>query len=302
LWFKKYYGGPITNAAGAPLQAAYWVDNITFDGGIVPTHPNQPTLSISPTVPGLQANFNGTGGNATYDRETMATAADYYSFTDATGPVTYSINYAYVPANAAGNSFGEIVFDPNQGANSGVNTEPDWNEATLFKITINPTATGNTVQLQCKTNTTDGNGDLYDASDPTWTNNSPVKGNWTFTVTQNTNFHCVAPDGESTNLTFPLAFQSADVENFFPASEGAYVYFGAQGNGAPSEGTRWVIGSFGISGAAGTGPGLPARPRYRRTSQPMSLPATQAPPLGRRIGRRRSTAPNSTTPRIQAAS
>jgi hypothetical protein len=132
----------------------------------------------------------------------------------------------------------------------------DWNDATVFKITIARTAAGSQVQLQCKTNAAASNGDLYDASDPTWTNSSSPVGTWSFTISQNTNILCVAPNGSSTNMPFPPMSQtvmtSADVESNFPASGGMYVYFGAQGGGATCEGARWVIDKVAISGGGVT--------------------------------------------------
>jgi hypothetical protein len=128
----------------------------------------------------------------------------------------------------------------------------------VLRIAIGPNGTGSTVTLQCKTNTADGNGDLYDASDPTWngtdathTNSSPILGTWTFTISNNTNFLCLAPNGASTNLPFPLGFQSADVVNNFPPGS-MYVYFGAMGGGSASEGGRWVIQKCSISGGGVT--------------------------------------------------
>jgi hypothetical protein len=249
LWFKKYFG----DSQASNYTAAFWVDNITFDGALIPTHPNQATLSISKPVPGLQCNFSGTAGNAEYDRETICTDSDTYSFVDASGPVTYSLTIAYDPGT---NSYAEIMFDPNIDATSGTATEPDWVEETLFKITMTATnyegGEGTFVELCCKTNISDSNGELYNMNDPKWTNASPLVGTWTFTISNNTNILCQAPNGASTNLPFPLGFKSSDVEANFPPANGMFIYFGAQGNGSASEGTRWVFSNFSISGGGVT--------------------------------------------------
>ncbi|MGA2749991.1 MAG: hypothetical protein ABSG59_14545 [Verrucomicrobiota bacterium] len=248
VFIKKYVGGMGTNGT-----VAFWVDNITYTGAVIPTHPNQATLSIARPVPGLQCNFTGTAGNPAYDREMICTANNTYSFVDASGPVTYSITFG-----ATGNtndSSGQILFDQNNSE-----TEPDWVDPSVFRFVIQANGTGgSSLTLQCKTNTANANGDLYDSSDPAWngtdathTNSSPAVGKWTFTVSNNTNFLCTAPNGATTNLSFPLGFQSADVEANFPTNAGMYVYFGAMGGGATAEGKRWVVSQCSVSGGGVT--------------------------------------------------
>ncbi|MGO8697929.1 MAG: hypothetical protein ACLQVY_09460 [Limisphaerales bacterium] len=248
LWFKKYYGGTDSGTV------AFWIDNITFDGAVVPVNANVPTLGISKVVPGLQCNFTGTGGNPPYSRLQLVTAATSYSFVDVSSPVTYSMTIGYAPPSS-NSSVAEFTLDPGA-TGTGQNTEPDWTDPTVMKITISHTAAGSQVQLQCKTNSATSNGDLYDASNPTWTNSSSPVGIWSFTISRNTNILCVAPNGSSTNMPFPPMSQtvmtSADVESNFPASGGMYVYVGAQGGSATCEGTRWVIDSVSISGGGVT--------------------------------------------------
>jgi hypothetical protein len=93
--FLKKYVGETTNSG----TVAYWIDNVTFDGAVIPTKPNLPVLSIAKPVPGLQCNFSGTAGNADYDRETIATLNSTYSFVDA-GSVTYSMTIAAAPPDS----------------------------------------------------------------------------------------------------------------------------------------------------------------------------------------------------------
>lgn len=240
VWLKKYFPpGPL-------LTAAFWVDNITFDGAVIPTHPNQATLSISEPTPGLQCNFTGNAGNGNYDREMIATANASYSFVDNPG-ATYSMTIASVPSANAGSAL--IMFDPNLTINSGTAHEADWVEPDLLRIAIQPATGGSSVTMQAKTNAANANGDLYDGSDPTWTMPVSPVGTWSFTFTSDTNILCTAPNGSSTNLAFPLGFQIADVQNNFGTQSGAagmFVYFGAEAGGTP--GSRWVISAASISG------------------------------------------------------
>ena len=246
LWLKKYFG----DTEQSNYTAAFWVDNITFDGAVIPTHPKQSALSISKPVPGLQCNFSGTAGNASYDREAICTDNSTYSFVDASGPVSYSMTIASDPGTNT--SFAVIEFDPNIDSTSGTATEPDWVEQNLFRILLNVNGTGSEVQFQCKTNSVDGNGQYFAAGAPTWNSTSSILGTWTFTISHNTNILCVAPDGSSTNMPFPLGFQSSDVEANFPPASGMFVYMGAQGNGSSGEGSRWVFSKFAISGGGVT--------------------------------------------------
>jgi hypothetical protein len=238
LFFKKYVS-ETTNSG----VAAYWVDNITFDGAPLPTHPNLPVLSMAKPVPGLQCNFTGTAGNPDYDREMICTYSNDYSFVDA-GSVTYSMTIASAPTSS---SSALILFDQNN-----AETEPDWVDPSVLVLAIQAQTGGSQVIARCKTNSANANGDLYDASDPVFTTTSGIVGTWSFTFSGNTNILCVAPNGSTTNLPFPLGFQSADVEANFPTSGGMYVYFGAECGGATGIGGRWVLSNVSISGGTAT--------------------------------------------------
>jgi hypothetical protein len=251
LWFKKYYGGSLTGTV------AFWIDNVTFDGGVIPAPTAQyPTLSIANTVPGLQLQFTGgTSGNTEYDREHLATSTGAYSFVGASSPVTYSVTYASVPPQVPPTTYACIDFDPTEGTTA----EEDWDDPTLFRISITRTnftgsPFGSLVTLECKTNAPDNNGDLYDASDPAWTNASNPEGTWSFTISGNNSVQITAPDNETKTLPFPLSLTSAQVANSSLFGTGTmFVYFGAQCNGAGGEGSRWVISGCSISGGGLTG-------------------------------------------------
>jgi hypothetical protein len=240
IWMKKYYGGPDNGTV------AFWVDNITYDGAVIPTVKPQASLSLSKPVDGLQLNFDGYGP---YDREGVATWDNSYSFVTASGPVTYSMTIGYAPPPAYPSGL-RIYLDPM----SGTSSSPDWNDANILSINLNNNATGPLLTLECKTNEANSNGDLYDASDPTWApSNSPTVGTWSFTISNNTNIYCLAPDGESTNLPFPLSLTSAQVASFFDQGNGMWVYYSAECGGTTGEGSRWVLTKASISGG-----GVPA--------------------------------------------
>jgi hypothetical protein len=244
VWLKKYTGGPPDTGT-----VAYYVDNIVFDGA--PLAVPQPTISISKPVVGVNCLATGAAANAPYDRESLATFDFNYSWVDQASPVTYSMGIADFPDPAKyPNYVARIMLIPNSAATE---AEADWTESTAMLIDIQSSGGGvTTTTLRCKTNSPNGNGTFFDASNPVFTTtNSPVTGNWAFTFTQNTNIHVVAPDGESTNLPFPLGFSSSDVSAWFPSSQ-LVVYFGSINNGGGNIGQRLVMASAGITNGSTT--------------------------------------------------
>jgi len=242
LWFKKY-----ATASYTPGTAAFWVDNFVFDGAKI-ARP-VPTLTVSKAAPGLQINFTGTGNNPPYDRENLVTAASTYSFVDASAPVTYSLTYgSFAPSSYS--MSGQITFVPTSSGATGTETEPDWVDSTVFKISLARNGLGSQVTLMAKTNAPNDNGSLYVGGNPAWVTPSPIEGKWSFTISGNTSISATAPDGSSTNLAFPLGLTETQVSSLF--SGGAFVYFGGECGGSAGEGGRLVMGNVSISGGGVT--------------------------------------------------
>jgi hypothetical protein len=242
LWFKKY-----ATASYTPGTAAFWVDNFVFDGARI-SRP-VPTLTVSRAAPGLQINFTGTGNNPPYDRENLVTAASTYSFVDASSPVSYSLTYGEFAPSSYSLS-GQITFVPMSSGATGTETEPDWVDSTVFKISLSRNGLGSQVTLMAKTNAPNDNGSLYVGGNPAWVTPSPIEGKWSFTISGNTNILAVAPNGSSTNLAFPLGLTTAQVSSLFAG--GAFVYFGGECGGSAGEGGRLVMKSVSISGSGVT--------------------------------------------------
>jgi hypothetical protein len=243
---KKYDGG---SAAVDTGLAAYWIDNVTFLGA--PTTIPQPTMSINKPVTGLNLVATGQSGNPPYDREDMETFDGTYSFVDQASPVTYSIGFAEFPGTNYPNYKGWIILDPTSPGTA----YPDYSDASVIvlQMTRNLSAPGSVVTIECKTNAPAANGDLYDASNPVWTNTSPIEGNWSFTLTQNTNILVTAPNGTSTNIAFPLGFAPADVDTYFGGGS-MYVLFGGMNNSSGNIGQRIVLSNAGVTGAGASTP------------------------------------------------
>ena len=231
IWFKKW-GNGINGAQNG--TAAYWIDNVVFDGG--PLQIQRPTMTISKPVPGLNAVNNAGGG---WDRESIVTYNTDYSWIDKSTPVTYSINIASFPSAAYANYDARIYLVPN---NSATESSPDWNESDIALIAVYldnagvPTAT-----IGCKHAAPADNGNLFDSTNPTFTN-SMILGNWSFTFTHNTNILVTAPDTTTTTWTLPL-LTTPILETWGAAVE---VYFGGYNNGSGNVGQRCVFANVGI--------------------------------------------------------
>jgi hypothetical protein len=220
-----------------PGLAIFEIANVKFTGGTT-----NPTMSLDPTVPGLQTCYTGAGdpADAEYDREAICTYNNTYTFVDAPGPVTYSVTYSVVPVNTY--SFGTIGFDQ-----TGVNPVPDWTDPTFFSIRIVPSSPAGATTIMLLAKEGDPNDNSQMQTSVNWAVASPTVGTWSFTISNNVNIICVAPNGLSTNLPFPLGWQSSDVEGAFPPDQGMYVYVGTQSGAITDEGHQWVIKNFSIT-------------------------------------------------------
>jgi len=250
LWLKKYSGN--TNAAFTGT-VAFYIDNVKFIGGSLISA--SPLLSISKPVKGLQTVASGAGG--AYDREDVVTFDGSYTFVNQVQPVTYAMNIAYCPPGTFGGYLVRIMLVPLQAPSvDGTDASPDWNYPNILIFEITRSSTNSRVVLREKINEPASNGDLYpgnnDASLPAFTTPSPIEGNWLFTVTQNTNILVTAPDGSSTNLTFPNNYDSSAVSANFDYGLGMVAYFGSDNNGSGNIGQRVVLAHVGITNGSTT--------------------------------------------------
>src|SRR5262249_40229524 len=94
LWLKKYSGNTNADYQGT---VAFYIDNVTFKGSVIPLVQVGPTMTLSKPVYGLQTVSTATAGNTSYDRESLVTAGSVYSFVNQASPVTYAMNIAYAP-------------------------------------------------------------------------------------------------------------------------------------------------------------------------------------------------------------
>lgn len=240
IWFKKYQYDPTITGT-----AAYFVDNIQFDGGPIAT-PSIPMTLTKPT-PGLECdNFGGS-----YDRDGLSTVDNTLTFVDTPYPSTYNLKInKFAGVNYQGYS-ARVYWVPNVAASE---REPDWVESTLLMCDIYEQANGTAnAVLRCKTNQPNSNGSLYiggAGGNPSFVS-SKVLGNWTFTFPNDTTINIKAPDGTSTNLAFPLGLATTDVQNYF-GTGGMVVYYGSFTGGSANNGQYMTIGAAGYNANGAT--------------------------------------------------
>ena len=69
-----------------------------------------------------------------------------------------------------------------------------------------------------------------------------ILGTWSFTFPNDTTIHIQAPDGTSTNLPFPLALSTSDVQSYFGSGGGMVAYYGSFTGGSANVGAHLVLG------------------------------------------------------------
>ncbi|HWD20557.1 MAG TPA: hypothetical protein VHB20_14920 [Verrucomicrobiae bacterium] len=250
IFLKKYnnsqtiaHGNP--DGSANPLVAAFFIDNITFDGAV--KTPPVPTMTISKATPGLQL-VTVAGPYGPYERENLGTTTTSYNFVDSPSPWTYSFTIgAFAPV--AQTTSAEIGFVPVSSGVAGTEAEWDYNDPTVLRIDVQRTATGSSAVIRYKYNSPAGNGTLF-GGNPTFNTASPIEGTWSFTFTQNTNILCVAPDGSSTNLAYPNVTNSTDVST--QMAGGLFVFFGAIEGGSAGAGARFVLNDVSIKNGGST--------------------------------------------------
>jgi hypothetical protein len=240
-----------TNAAGIGLYiqsyggyptSAYtcWIDNVAVTTAAAPPPPPPPpTLSIAPAVQGLNL-FTGSG-QTLYNRESLETTGNDYSWVGAAGPVSYSFTISSypVPTNAAVQN--HIFLDPNPSTGSA----PDYVDPNLVFLDLESTATGGTAWMfRYKTNEPNGNAMVYGSGTLAQINSSNAVGTYTVTFVNNTNVTMTVADGSSTNFDIP---DSTGATSALFAS-GVVLYYGVQAGNLAGTGDHIVASDFNVTG------------------------------------------------------
>jgi hypothetical protein len=226
------YGGYPTN----PIT--FWIGNVAVvTAALPPPPPPPPTVSISPTMLGLNL---FTGNSSLYNRESLETVNANYSWVGATGPVSYSFtitNYS-VGSNDAVQT--QIFLVPNPGTESA----PDYTEPNLVFMDMESTTTGASVNFRYKTNEPNGNTMVYGVGTLASIATNTAIGTWTLTFNNNTNVTMTIPGGASTNFSIP---DSTGATTALFAS-GVELYFGVQAGNAGGTSDHIVASDFTVTG------------------------------------------------------
>jgi hypothetical protein len=223
----------------------FWIDNLVVNSSVAPPPPPPPpTMKISPADAGLTL-FTGTG-TSLYNRESLETTANTYTWVGASSPVSYAFtitNYPVGPNDAVQN---HIFLIPKPGTESA----PDYTEPNLVFLDLERAGFGAQWNFRYKTNEPNGNAMVYGngtLATLNYSNAVGAVGTWTATFAQNTNVTMTAPDGTSTNFSIPDT-TGATTALF---SNGVVLYYGVQAGNTAGTQDHIVASEFKVTGTAG---------------------------------------------------
>ncbi len=261
LIFAKFAAnaGPCcsTNAWGA-----FWIDNIVLVGKTPTPNPTL-TLSATPPVPGLNV-WNLTENTSYYDRNDVVTTANNglswagsITSPNTNFPVAYSFTLTGFPANSAyAEAFMLLV--PNA---AGIDSAPDWTEATCMIYEVQSTPSGANISLSYKTNYPSMEYSPvmvyvgFDGTSNTAGTNAPpapaavpmLYGTYSLVFTDANDGYVSGPDGVP--HTFGIGTDGATwFKENSTANEPFLVYLGDQANDAGGMNQAVVYDSFSVSG------------------------------------------------------
>jgi hypothetical protein len=199
-------------------------------------------------VPGLAFVASSAGQ---YDRQTIRTVGNNYSWIGASGPVSYSVDVAKIGEN---NPSGfQLFMHLVPGTPAADRADSDWHEPNVVMWSINNNADGSAwSNLRFKTNAPDNNGTMYTdvPAGGTFTNgvgNPTVAGTWTLTFNQDTTVVITAPGGgTATNIIPPEV-----IATFSSYSPNMQINIGGNPNSLDRLGQMAVVTRARITGTPG---------------------------------------------------
>lgn len=219
---KPFVGLNIHWKSAHTEKAKVWIDNVAFITSGAPAPP--PTLTLAPTVPGLEVVTSGSGNYSRKNIATVAGLASQLSWVNAGGPVRYSltINEDAVGPDSAGYVANILIIGTEA---SVINPSPDWNEPNGIFLEAGPDAEGRIqATVRYKKDAAGGHGLRFEAAGLLIENtNSTLRslvGTWSLIL-----------DGPKVTLTGPgdiggTATLPAEVLPAFSAN--TFALFGAQ--------------------------------------------------------------------------
>lgn len=205
LWIRKWICNPPTNPGDWQTghvvtnsgNYEFYLDNVVLIGGdVLPP----PELSLATTTPGM--NFIAASGGQ-WDRQTIRTATNLYSWIGASAPVSYAVTLAKLGEQA--NPGYTFVAYLSPGTPNPTRPDCDWHETNVLRIAIANNADGSAwASLMYKTNAPESNGAMYSADGDlggVWS--ATPAGTWTVTFDQNTNVTITSASGATLVTNIP---------------------------------------------------------------------------------------------------
>jgi hypothetical protein len=236
-WDQNSYG---TSPIYPTNTLIYWIDNVTIQTATAPPPPPPPPhVSIAQAYQGLNL-FTGSSSSL-YNRESLETVANTYSWVGATNAVSYSFTIEDYPVGKNDEVQNHIFLIPNPGTESA----PDYTEPNLIFMDLESTATGGAQwNFRYKTNEPNGNAMVYGSGTLASIATNTAIGTWTVTFNNNTNVTMTIPGGASTNFSIPDP--TGATSTLF--SNGVVLYYGAQAGNAGGANDHIVASDFNVTG------------------------------------------------------
>ncbi len=234
-FFKMWSDGNITNTY------IFYLDNVRVEASKIP--PPLPTVSLEKPQVGL--NFIAASGGQ-WDRQTIRTVGNRYSWIGAPGDVDYSFNLANLEKAGSSIDF-KVYFGP--GTPTVDRADVDWHETNVFFLNLSTQNDGaGWADMRYKTNAPESNGHMYDnpptisTTNGSW--NPTVAGRWTIRFNQDTNVYIINPSGWITTNVIPQ-----DVIDILKQyGNNMQVSFGIGNNSTAKVGNKGVVLGIDITG------------------------------------------------------
>jgi hypothetical protein len=242
VWVKIWSGG--TDGFTGPT--ILWIDNLTLNANTDVAPPPPPTLALRKATPGLQ--LVASHPTEQYQRQSIFTAGNTYSWYGNFDPVTYAITIGEYPDRSHSGFQTHIFLLPGTGFTSG---EPsvDYNRANLIFLDIGNSADGGGyASFRYKTNLPSGNSMVYNSNPdagPVGTlasiGSPQVTGTWSLRFNSDTAITLTTPSGSETNFSLP-----DEAAALFAGP--LHAYFGVQPNQPGNIGQGAVLSRIQITG------------------------------------------------------
>jgi hypothetical protein len=243
IFLKKWLSQPW--GFNSPMVAAFWIDNVWFEGTAAPPPP--PTIkSLTTTTPGLNLVFNTAGINDRHEVALVSTNGLSWVGNTGSSPVTYSFTISGFPQTTAAqwSTAAYLMMSPNP---ANLDNALDWNETNGVVAWLQQGPTTSTMTLSYKVNHPGG---AVGTQIGSVTYTGKALGRWQIQFTSDQGGVLIAPDGITQSaFAFPAGGDEAMfAENPALGHPGMYLYLGAQVNNSATLNQAVCYSQFSVTG------------------------------------------------------